>query len=141
MFLRPEFYDDSLMELVAILWGLESSFDPERTDRFDIYARWIVSARAVDVGPRRILGRNGSRINDYVFDDLETSVGDRLVEDLGERQSDQVQNSGRDARWLQPDYDRKRARADAILGLGSTGGTASGDHADARRQSRLPLVA
>ena len=140
MFLRPDHYDDSLSELVLILLELEKRFNPERTDSFDLYARWIISARAVDVGPRRILGRNGSRVNDYIFDELDATVGDRLVEDLGARESDQVQNSGRDARWVQPGYDRERARCDAILGLGSTGGTASRDRLDAYGQSSVPAV-
>jgi len=117
MFLRPEFYDDSLADLIIILQRCEAKYDPGRTDTFERYSRWIISQRAVDVGPRRVLGRNGSRINDYLFDELETTIGDRLVEDLGAWEGDQTEDCGRDARWLHPDYDRARARADAILGL------------------------
>jgi hypothetical protein len=117
MFLRPEWFEDSLAELIAILWQLESRFDPERTDTFERYARWIIAARAVDVGPRRILGRNGSRTNDYVFDELEVTSRDRLVEDFGAWELSKAGDSGQDGGWLDSNRDRREARAHAILGL------------------------
>jgi Sigma-70 region 2 len=71
MHLREEEYNDTLAELIALVWKLEARFDPDKGQSFRQYAGWMVSQRAVDYGPRRVLGRHGTRTHNYISQDFD----------------------------------------------------------------------
>ena len=73
-FERPHEYDESLSLLIHRALRLEATYDPARSDSFADYARYILKRRAADVGPRRLLGRNGNRTHDYQHDPLDEST-------------------------------------------------------------------
>lgn len=118
MYLRPEDYDDSLSLLITHLWRLSERFDPGRNDSFANYARSIIRKRAADVGPRRLLGRNGSRLNEYQHDELDTSTpGSHTRETQSLEQSNPDPYRGTDDRRVLDDRDRQRAWAANVLGV------------------------
>ena len=96
MFLRPDEYDDTLQELVILVWKLESRYNPDKGASFRQYAAWIVSQRAVDYGPRRVLGRHGTRTHNYMSPSEDPYEGysmgkplsEQLVDDPLDRDSD-----------------------------------------------------
>jgi DNA-directed RNA polymerase specialized sigma24 family protein len=115
---RPDEYDEALQELLIRALRLERTYDPERSQSFADYARYILRRRAADVGPRRLLGRSGNRIHDYLHDTLEPGAGtSEPGEPLGTRSSDPNRDWGDDAVWLPPERNRERARRHAVLGL------------------------
>ena len=121
-FERPHEYDESLSLLIHRALRLEATYDPARSDSFADYARYILKRRAADVGPRRLLGRNGNRTPDYQHDPLDESTprgqpGHALDPQPGDQDPDRGQASGR----LQAERDRDRARSQRILGLTTTG--------------------
>lgn len=92
MYFRPDEYDDTLQELIIILQRLERRYDPDKTKTFEQYARWILPQRAIDVGPRRVLGRRGTRLHDYMAptgdifgDPMGSTLGRGVVDDLADR--------------------------------------------------------
>jgi hypothetical protein len=118
MFLEEAEYDDSLQLLMIELQKLADRFDEGRNDCFASYARQIIPKRAADVGPRRILGRNGNRLAERWFAlDEEAATRDRVREPdpawTGDPDPDRRPAPG----GLQADRDRERARAAAVLGL------------------------
>ena len=118
MYLRDDDWEDSLQELIRHLLRLEQIFDPERNDSFANYARSIIPRRAVDAGPRRILGRTGNRLNDYQHDQLdETAPDHRPIDALTAEPGDQDPDRRQDHRRLQPHRDRQEAWAHTLLGL------------------------
>jgi hypothetical protein len=118
MYLRPDDYDDSLALLITHLWRLSQRFDPERNDSFANYARSIIPKRAADVGPRRLLGRNGTRTNDYLFDELDESTrASHTRPTLTHQPSHEDPDRGTDDERLQAERDRQRAWAARILGV------------------------
>lgn len=66
MFLRHHEYEDTLQELIILVNQLEKRFDPDKADTFSGYASWIIRLRATDYGPRRVLGRHGTRTHNYM---------------------------------------------------------------------------
>jgi sigma-70-like protein len=94
MYLRPEEFDDTLSELIALVWKLEARFDPDKAESFSAYASWIVSQRAVDYGPRRVLGRHGTRTHnysaseDYEGNQMGESISGFSLDDQNDRDTD-----------------------------------------------------
>lgn len=127
MFLREAEYDDTLMELIAQVWKLEGRYDPDKAASFTAYATWIVSQRAVDYGPRRILGRHGTRTNDYMsphenpYD--ERTVGETLDRFIVDDQEDRDSNVA----GILSERDSEIAEYENLLGLGQTGIFETGD--------------
>lgn len=115
---RPEDYNDSLQLLIAALWRLNERFDSERNDCFANYARSIIRKRAIDVAPRRLLGRNGNRKADYLHDLLDEShyarqLGAALPDLTGDEDPNRRSTLGRI-----PDHgDRGFAWATSVLGI------------------------
>src|SRR5262249_55672253 len=115
---RPDEYDESLQELIIRAFRLEQTYDPERSTSFADYARYILRLRAAEAGPRRLLGRNGNRIHDYLHETLEPGTErDRPGHPLGPQPSDTDRDRGAHAGRLPDQRDRDRARRHAILGL------------------------
>jgi len=118
MYLRPDDYDESLSLLITQLWRLNETFDRERNDCFANYARSIISRRAADVGPRRILGRNGNKISDYLYDDLDESTqGSRPDEALTHQPGHQDPDRREYPGWLPTDTAGREAWAARLLGV------------------------
>lgn len=118
MWLRPDDYDESLSLLIVHLWRLGDTFNPERNDCFANYARTIIPKRAADVGPRRLLGRNGTRTNDYLFERLdESDHGHRPLQALPTEPSSENPHWGPTRRGLQPHRNSNIAWAATILGV------------------------
>ena len=121
MYLPEEEYEESLDQLIHHLWRMEEKFDPERNDSFENYARTYLPKRAADVGPRRLLGRNGNRVNDYLHEELEESnAGHGLGQPLGEEPADSLGYWGGDDLRIQSSRDRRKAQAIYLLGGGET---------------------
>lgn len=117
-FERPDDYDDSLAILIVHLWRLAETFDAERNDCFAAYARSIIPKRAVDVGPRRLLGRNGAKLPGYLADTLdESAAAGRPREALATLPSGPDPDRQPDDRRLQAQRDRSRAWAAGVLGV------------------------
>jgi hypothetical protein len=123
MYLRPDDYDESLSLLITHLWRLNERFDPGRNDCFANYARSIIPKRAADVGPRRLLGRNGNRIHDYIYDPLDEEptrqnpTTSQPHTPLSHQQSHPDPDRGTDDPGLLALRDRERAWAAGVLGV------------------------
>ena len=117
MWLEPSEYDDSLQLLLTQLSRLAQGFDQGRNESFASYARSIIPKRAVDVGPRRILGRNGQRLHErwYPLDDH--ALRRHALESHTPQPGDPDPHSGTDQRGLPGERDRRRARAIDVLGI------------------------
>ena len=121
MYLPEEEYEESLDQLIHHLWRMEEKFDPERNDSFENYARTYLPKRAADVGPRRLLGRNGNRVNDYLHEELgEGTSGTGFFQSHAEGTEYSASDWGGSRERLQAERDRAEAQAIAILGLGET---------------------
>lgn len=117
MYLEHDEYTETLSLLITHLWRLSERFDPERNDCFANYARSILPNRAYDVGPRRILGRNGIKLPERHHEQLDESTLNRRHDPpLPDQQSNQDPDRGPDAQRLQTERDRERAWALHILG-------------------------
>ena len=115
---RPDEYDEALQELLIRALRLEQTYDPERSQSFADYARYILKRRAADVGPRRLLGRTGNRIHDYLHDTLEPGTGEHQPGRAEHQEpSDTDRDRRTDAGRLPNQRDRERARRHTILGL------------------------
>ena len=125
MYLRDEEYNYTLSELIALVWKLEGRFDPDKGQSFRQYAGWIVSQRAVDYGPRRVLGRHGTRTHNYVSQDFDE--GDQMGESFNEFSLDDQDDRHSNVRRLLSTRDSEISRHHHELGFGSDGQTALGD--------------
>ncbi len=118
MYLPEDAYTDTLNELIHHLWRMEEKFDPERNDSFENYARTYLPKRAADVGPRRILGRNGNRVNDYLHEELDADLqGPGLGQPFTREQGDSEVDWGEAEGKLSGERDRENARYLDILRL------------------------
>ena len=117
MWLPQADYDDSLSRLITNLTDLAARFDEERNESFASYARQIIPKRAVDVGPRRLLGRNGNRRHErfYPLDDHSLRQSTRNLD--APEPLDPDPDRGEDGGRLRARRDRDRARSLHILGL------------------------
>lgn len=123
MYLRPEEYDDSLMELIALAWRLERRFDPDKGQSFRAYATWIISQRAVDHGPRRVLGRHGTRTHNYMAPSENPYEGHSMGETVdGQSLDDQADRHSNLARILR-ERDSDISWKESELGFGPDGET------------------
>jgi hypothetical protein len=111
-------YEDSLAMLITDLWRLAERFKADQNDCFADYARSIIRNRAIDRTVRRLLGRNGNRLNDYLHDTLDESTrGSRLQQADPLLTGDTHPDRGADDRGLQPERARNEAWAATVLGL------------------------
>lgn len=121
MFLRGEEHEDSVSLLIFHLIRMEKTFDHERNDSFENFAKTYLPKRAVDVGPRRVLGRNGNKLHNYLFEELdETAKGTGHVSFEPEGGGNPSLGRGDDARGLQSERDRRTIRALRFLGKHSS---------------------
>lgn len=125
MYLPEDTYTDTLNELIHHLWRMEEKFDPERNDSFENYARTYLPKRAADVGPRRILGRNGNRVNDYLHEELDADLqgpglGQPFPGERGDGGFDRAEAPGQ----LPGERDRDHARYLDIIRLRDARGVA-----------------
>lgn len=123
MYLRPEEYDDSLMELITLAWRLEGRFDPDKGQSFRAYATWIISQRAVDHGPRRVLGRHGTRTHNYMSPSENVDEGHSLGSPLDRRAVDDQADRYSSLPGLLRERDSDLTRKDTELGLSPDGQT------------------
>ena len=119
MHITNEEYEDVVADMLALLCQLERNFDPRRTPSFAGYARFILGRRAVDLVPRKLLGRNGQRIADRSHEELDDRALDvagsheAVTTQPGDHADDRHADDGR----LQGDRDRRAAWAHSVLGL------------------------
>lgn len=125
MYLRGEEYNDTLSELIALVWKLEARFDPDKGQSFKAYAGWMVSQRAVDYGPRRVLGRHGTRTHNYVSQDFDegNSMGESEYGFSLDDQNDRDSHVG----GILRERDSEIARHHHELGFDSDGQTSLGN--------------
>lgn len=128
MYLREEEYNDTLSELIALVWKLEARFDPDKGQSFKQYAGWMVSQRAVDYGPRRVLGRHGTRTHNYVSQDFDE--GDRMGESIHGFSLDNPEDRDSDVGRVLRERDREISRHHHELGLSPDGQTTLGNRED-----------
>jgi hypothetical protein len=125
MHLEPEEYEDSIQELLIHAVRLEKRFDPERNDSFAGYARAVLSQRAVDAGPRRIIGRTGNRLAERQHEELdEASAGKpQPWESHTPIPSDPGDHHLTDLGRLQSRGDSSQLRYESVLGVGASSRT------------------
>ena len=117
-FMSDSDFEDSLSLLITELWRLSERFRPDENDCFADYARSLISKRAIDVSVRRLLGRNGNKLDDYLHDTLDESTrGRRLQTPHPDQPGDTDPDRGTDDRGLQRERARREAWAARILGV------------------------
>jgi hypothetical protein len=118
MFLRGEEHEDSVSLLIFHLIRMEKTFDHERNDSFENFAKTYLPKRAVDVGPRRVLGRNGNKLHNYLFEEFgETVQGAGSGGFDTQVAQDPDVDWGADERELQSRRNRRILAAASLLGL------------------------
>lgn len=125
MYLRPEEFADTVQELVIAVWKLEGRFDPDKASSFSAYASWIISQRAVDFGPRRVLGRHGTRTHNYMAS--EDYEGSRMGEDLDRLALDSGDDREATLERILSERSSEISRRHHELGFGPDGCTPLGD--------------
>jgi hypothetical protein len=75
MYITTEEHDDLILDLLTEALKLEQTFDPQRNRSYAGYASWILRKRVVDLGPRKLLGRNGQRAAERSHDQLDDDHG------------------------------------------------------------------
>jgi hypothetical protein len=118
MYLRDDEYEDSLSALIFHLVRMEKTFDHDRNDSFEGFAKTYLPKRAVDVGPRRVLGRNGNKLHNYLFEEFGEAVQGAGSGGFDTQVAqDPDVDWGADERELQSRRNRRILAAASLLGL------------------------
>lgn len=116
-FMSDSDYEDSLSLLIDTVWLLSERFKADENDCFADYARSIIPNRAIDATVRRLLGRNGHRLHDYLHDELDESAQRRGLQPAEpDEPGHEDPDRGRTHGGVQSERARREAWAAAILG-------------------------
>lgn len=127
MFLREEEYNDTLQELIILTWRLERRYDPDKSGSFSSYAAWLVSQRSVDFGPRRVLGRHGTRTHDYMSPTEDPYEGHSMAESFDGLSLDREDDSDAYFERIFNERSGEISRKTRELGIGQDGLFEAGD--------------